>query len=279
MEDVYMEWKNIYRGVFMGISDIVPGVSGWTISVLLGIYDRLIESITGLFSAEWKRHLQFLLPLGIGAALAIFSFSHLMDWLLANYSRPTFYLFVGLILGSLPYLFKESNLKNKMDNKKYIALLVIGIILINLLPFDPTVGSVITERTFSVYAFLFFSGFVASAAMILPGISGSFVLLVIGMYHTIIHSLTELEIPVILIVSAGIAIGILTMSNIINYFFKKFRLESFALIIGLVIGSVILIARKSGYAAPVSEFVLSLFVFLIGILIALSLGAAKVVKE
>ncbi|HZW68058.1 MAG TPA: DUF368 domain-containing protein [Pseudogracilibacillus sp.] len=274
-----MEWKNIYRGVFMGISDIVPGVSGGTIAVLLGIYDRLIESITGLFSAEWKRHLQFLLPLGIGAALAIFSFSHLMDWLLANYSRPTFYLFIGLILGSLPYLFKESDLRDKMENKKYAALLVIGIVLINLLPVDPNGGAVIDERSFGMYLLLFLSGFLASAAMILPGISGSFVLLVLGIYHTIIHALTELEIPVIIVVGAGIAIGILTMSKVINYFFKKFRLETFSLIIGLVIGSVILIARKAGYASTPSEFALSLFVFFIGIFIALSLGAAKVAND
>lgn len=271
-----MEWKNVYRGVFMGISDIVPGVSGGTIAVLLGIYDRLIAAITGLFSSEWKKHLQFLIPLVIGAGLAIFSFSHLMDWLLANHGRTTFYLFIGLILGSLPYLFKESKLQENIENKKYIVILVIGIILINLLPLDPAGGAVVDERTFGMYVILFFSGFLASAAMILPGISGSFVLLVIGMYHTIIHALTEVEMPVILVVSAGIAIGLLTMSNIIHYFLNKFYLETFSFIIGLVIGSVILIARKAGYAATVGEFVIGILVFFVGVFLALSLGAAKV---
>ena len=77
-----MEWKNIYRGMMMGISDVVPGVSGGTIAVILGIYDRLIAAINGIFSKEWKKHLQFLVPLVIGVGLAIFSFSHLMKWLL-----------------------------------------------------------------------------------------------------------------------------------------------------------------------------------------------------
>lgn len=273
-----MEWKNIYRGVFMGISDIVPGVSGGTIAVLLGIYDRLIAAITGLFSKDWKKHLGFLIPLVIGAGAAIFSFSHLMEWLLAYHARATFYLFIGLILGSLPYMFKEAKLQQNIENKKYIVLLVIGMILINLLPLDPTGGSIIAERSMMMYVILFFSGFLASAAMILPGISGSFVLLVIGMYHTIIHALTEVEITVILIVSAGIAIGILTMSNIINYFLNKFRYETFTFIIGLVVGSVILIGRKAGYAATGGEFVLGLAALFVGGFIGLSLAAVKVAE-
>src|SRR5699024_11762640 len=80
------------------------GVSGGTIAVLLGIYDRLIASINGLFSKEWKRHLGFLIPLGIGAGLALFSLSHLMEWLIDTYPVPTFYTFIGLIVGVLPFL-------------------------------------------------------------------------------------------------------------------------------------------------------------------------------
>ncbi len=271
-----MEWKNVYRGFFMGISDIVPGVSGGTIAVLLGIYDRLIEAINGLFSKDWKKHLQFLLPLIIGAGVAIFSLSHVMDWLLTNYNRPTFYFFMGLILGSLPYLFREANFEKHIENKKNIVFLLLGIILLNLLPLDPTGGAAITERSFGMYVLLFLSGILASAAMILPGISGSFVLLVIGMYHTIIYALTIVEIPVILVVAAGIAIGILTMSKIIHYFLTNYWVETYTFIIGLVIGSVILIGRKAGYANSLGEFILSLFILFLGLFIALFLAAAKV---
>lgn len=273
-----MEWNNIYRGVIMGISDIVPGVSGGTIAVLLGIYDRLIAAITNLFSKKWKESLQFLIPLVIGAGLAIFSFSHLMGWLLTYHGRTTFYLFMGLILGSLPYLFRESKLQENVENKRYVILLVLGIILINLLPLDPTGGSIISERSLGTYILLFFSGFLASAAMILPGISGSFVLLVIGMYHTVIHALTTVEISVILIVSAGIAIGILTMSKIIHYFLKTFYLESFTFIVGLVVGSVILIGRKAGYATTPGEFVFSILALFVGGIIGLLLSAVTVTE-
>src|SRR5690625_7730729 len=108
------------------------------ITFLLDSYDRLIEAITGLFSKDWRKHLQFLIPLVIGAGIAIFSLSHVMDGLLTNYNRATFYFFIGLIIGTLPYLFRESELQENLENKKYVAVLIVGIILINLLPLEPT---------------------------------------------------------------------------------------------------------------------------------------------
>src|SRR5690625_2048768 len=86
-----MEWKNIYRGMIMGASDIVPGVSGGTIAVLLGIYDQFIGAINGIFSRDWKRHLSFLVPLAIGVAAAILTLSRIMNWLLKYYPSPTYY--------------------------------------------------------------------------------------------------------------------------------------------------------------------------------------------
>src|SRR5690625_2695875 len=128
-----MNWKNIYRGFFMGVSDIITGVSGGTIADLLGIYDRLIAWINGLFSKEWKRHLRCLIPLGIGAGLALFSLSHLMEWLIDTYTVPKFYTFIGIIIGVLPFLFHESGAKNNFKLIHYI-LLVLGIIILVLLP-------------------------------------------------------------------------------------------------------------------------------------------------
>src|SRR5690625_4230808 len=100
-----MEWKNIYRGMVMGISDVVPGVSGGTIAVILGFYDRLIAAINGLFTRQWKKQLNFLIPLVIGVAIAIFSFSRVMNWLLAHYEQTTYYFFLLLFFGILSFLF------------------------------------------------------------------------------------------------------------------------------------------------------------------------------
>lgn len=264
-----MEWKNIYRGMIMGVSDIVPGVSGGTIAVILGIYDQLIAAINGLFSKEWRKHFLFLLPLGIGVGAAIFLFSHLMKWLLANHEAPTYFLFLGLIIGILPYLFRESNAKSSFKWYHY-AILAIGVLLISQLQLPVDDGTIIENKTLSTYVILLFSGFLASAAMILPGISGSFVLVVLGMYETIIQAVSEMELDVILVVGIGIFIGIIVMSKIIQYFLTHFRTATFALIIGFVIGSVYVIFP--GWTSDISQMLVSVAVFAIGLLLATVLG-------
>src|SRR5690625_807950 len=101
-----MEWRNVFRGMAMGVIEVVPGISSGTFAVLLGIYDRLIAAINGLTTRYWKRHIGFLIPLVIGMGIAIFSFSHVMTWLIENHIQPTYYFFIGLILGVLPFLFR-----------------------------------------------------------------------------------------------------------------------------------------------------------------------------
>ncbi|MEI3612974.1 DUF368 domain-containing protein [Pseudogracilibacillus sp. SO30301A] len=267
-----MEWKNIYRGMVMGTVDLIPGISGGTIAVLLGFYDRLIAAINGIFSREWKKHLAFLIPLGVGMATAIFTFSRVMNWLLKYYEQPTYYFFLGLIIGILPYLFRESEARTTFK-WQHILLLAIGIILIILLPLSPNEGAIIEHKTLSTYILLFFSGFVASAAMILPGISGSFVLVVIGVYKTIMHGVSTFDLKVIIVVGIGIALGILTMSKIIHYFLMHYRTATFALIIGLVIGSIFVIFP--GWAHNLSQLVISILVFTIGLFAAYVLGKVE----
>lgn len=237
-----MEWKNIYRGLLIGASDVIPGVSGGTIAVLLGIYDRLIEAINGLFSRRWREQLTFLIPLGIGVAIAIFTLARLMKWLLAHYPAPTYFFFLGLIVGIIPQLLNEANAYRTFKTK-HIILLIIGLLAVGsmklFIDIDP--GSVILERTLPIYMLLFFSGILASAAMILPGISGSVVFLMIGVYPTIIDIINELEIVAIIVVAIGIGLGIVSMSKLIHYFLKYFRTNTFAIIIGAVIGSIFVI--------------------------------------
>ena len=267
-----MHWRNIYRGFFMGVSDIVPGVSGGTIAVLLGIYDQLIASINGLFSRDWKRHLSFLIPLGIGAGTALYTLSHLMEWLLKTYPIPTFFAFIGLIVGVLPFLFYESGAKTNFRAIHYVLLLT-GIIVLILLPEAQDNGQVITDKTIGVYFTLFLSGFLASAAMILPGISGSFILLILGVYYTVINGLKELDIGIILVVGFGILIGLMTMSKVIHYFLTHYRSATFALIIGLVIGSIFVIFP--GIPVGTSMWVMSIMTFISGLLIAYLLGKVE----
>ena len=129
-----MEWKNIYRGLLMGASDVVPGVSGGTIAVVLGIYERLIEAINGIFSKDWNRHLRFLLPLGIGIGIAILLLARLMEYLFEHYPGPTLFAFLGLIIGVLPYLFHKADARNTFK-ASHIVLLLIGAAIVASMAF------------------------------------------------------------------------------------------------------------------------------------------------
>ncbi len=103
-----LNWRNIVPGVLMGISDLIPGVSGGTIALLVGVYYRLIAAIDGIFSREWKKHLMFLIPLGTGVVLALLSMSRLIEWLLADYPQPTFFLFSWVDYRDHSFSFKRS---------------------------------------------------------------------------------------------------------------------------------------------------------------------------
>ncbi|MFD1851775.1 DUF368 domain-containing protein [Oceanobacillus bengalensis] len=272
-----MEWKNIYRGLIMGASDVIPGVSGGTIAVLLGIYDRLIASINGILSKEWKRHIGFLIPLGIGIVTAIFLLANVIEWLFEHYPGPTQFFFLGLILGVLPYLLHKAEAK-KNFKINHILLLIVGIgIVASMAFFNPVEGDIIEDITASTYVLLFFSGFIGSSAMIIPGISGSFMLLLIGVYSTIISAISNLQLDIIAVTGLGIAFGFLVMSRIIEYFLKNFFTATFAIIIGLVIGSIFVIFP--GWPTSTTMVLLSVATFAIGLFVAYILGRVEYKDE
>src|SRR5699024_6521371 len=162
-------------------------------------------SIIGLFSQAWKRHLAFFIPLALCMGIAIGLFSHVMKWLLNHHDKVTFYFFIGLIFGILRYLFREVRVEKELAGNHFVFMLA-GIIGMFLLPEGLKENAIIIDFQFSTYVLLFISGILASAAMILPGISGSFVFLVIGVYETIIHAVSAMNIKILFIAACGIVI-------------------------------------------------------------------------
>ncbi|WP_053217431.1 DUF368 domain-containing protein [Virgibacillus senegalensis] len=268
-----MEWKNIYRGLLMGASDVVPGVSGGTIAVILGIYDRLIASVNGFFSKEWKRHLGFLFPLGVGIIGAILLLANVIEWLFDHYPGPTQFFFLGLIIGVLPFLFHKADAKHNFK-VKHVILLLVGAALIASIAFFPAEEpDQITNLDIGTYVYLFFAGFIASSAMVLPGISGSLILLIIGAYTTIIHAIKDFQLDIIFVVGAGILIGIVVMSKIIHYFMARYPSATYALVIGLVIGSVAVIFP--GWPKDLEFVIISIIAFAVGLAAAVLLGRVE----
>ncbi|MFD1361987.1 DUF368 domain-containing protein [Lentibacillus salinarum] len=268
-----MEWKNIYRGILMGASDVIPGVSGGTIAVVLGIYDRLIAAINGFLSKEWKKQLGFLVPLGIGIVTAIFLLSNAIKWLFEHYPGPTKFFFLGLILGVLPYLFHKADAKNKFQGK-HIMLLLLGAVIVGSLAFlQANEGPVVENMTTSTYILLFFSGFIASSALVLPGISGSLLLVILGMHTTVITAISNLQLDIIAVTGAGIVIGIVFMSKLVNFFLNNYYTGTFAVIIGMVIGSVFVVFP--GWPSEGLLVLMSIVTFASGLAAAYLLGKVE----
>lgn len=269
-----MEWKNIYRGILMGISDLIPGVSGGTIAFILGIYDRLLESISGFFSREWKKQLGFLVPLGMGIVITLLLFSRFIEFLLENHYEATQFFFMGLILGVLPYIMKQAEVKKNFTARHLVILLVIGAALASMafIQTDDNVAP-ITELSLPTFFLLFFSGWIASMAMLLPGISGSFILLLIGVYSTAINALSTLNLPIVLAIGAGVMVGFVVSSKAISYLLEHFTYVTYAAIIGLILGSLFVVFP--GFAADAMTLVTSLITFTVGLLFTLWFSSPK----
>ncbi|MBS3442395.1 DUF368 domain-containing protein [Staphylococcus aureus] len=279
------KWINILKGFAMGTSDLVPGVSGGTIALLLGIYNQFIASISGIFSRRFWPSFTFLIPIIIGMLLAMGSLSNLFNYLLSQHHIPTMFFFGGLIIGIVPYLLKISNYKTSFTTKHYmmvIAGIAILIVITLMNNGDKHAGETLTLSTSLIIKY-FIAGMCASSAMLLPGISGSFMLLVFGVYGTVMLAISEVVklnfagLPILLAVGFGVLAGFIISSKIIQYFLTHHKLMTFALIIGFVVGS--LFAVFPGLPTNIVMWFVSLVIFIIGFIVSLTLGRITAENE
>ncbi|PRO65007.1 DUF368 domain-containing protein [Alkalicoccus urumqiensis] len=239
-----MHWKNLYRGFMMGICDIIPGVSGGTMALILGIYEQFIRAVSGFFSREWKRHLGFLLPLGAGMIAAIVALSNIINLLLEAFEQETFFLFTGLLIGILPLLIREGRFRQSFTIRH--AFLIIGMAVFAYLvgaqaAADESSAAMQLGASNSWYFFI--SGWLASMAMLLPGVSGAFVLLLLGVYTTATDalSITNPDFAVIALVGSGVIVGFILSSKGIRWMFHRYPTYTYASIIGLILGAAVVI--------------------------------------
>ncbi|CEF19391.1 DUF368 domain-containing protein [Staphylococcus xylosus] len=273
-----IKWSNLWKGFAMGTTDLVPGVSGGTIALLLGIYDDFIRSISGIFSKRFWESLKFLIPIGLGMVIAIGVLSKLINYLLSTHTVPTMFFFIGLIGGIIPYLLKTSKFKQTFNTLHYI-LLVLGIVIIVVITLlnngDKHAGETLTLNSGLVIKY-FIAGMCASSAMLLPGISGSFMLLVFGVYGTVMFAISEFmslnfaAIPILLTVGFGVICGFLFSSKLIQYLLSYYTFLTYALIIGFVVGS--LYAVFPGLPSTFITWIISIITLILGFVISYKLG-------
>lgn len=228
------------KGMAMGAADVVPGVSGGTIAFISGIYEELITSINninlslfktlreiGLKTAWQQLNGNFLLALFVGIGISVLSLAKLVSWLLENEPILIWSFFFGLVIASILLVGKEV----QKWNFATILFMFLGAMLayyITTLPPSDNVGSL---------PFLFLSGAVAICAMILPGISGAFILVLLGSYKTIIDALHNLDFKVIVVVGIGAIFGLLSFARLLKWMFSHYKNITLALLTGFIIGS------------------------------------------
>ena len=275
--------KNILVGMLIGVANIIPGVSGGTLALSLGVYEDIIYSINHLFK-EFKKSMKILIPLGIGIVLAVLVLSKLIAFCFDKYANYTTAVFVGLIIGALPMLFKKVK-GAKIDIRNIICFLV-GFGLICSMAFLGE-GSESTAFPSTNLIILLFIGIIASATMIIPGVSGSMILAILGFYIPIINTINVFvekmlkldifnawnEIFILTFFGLGVIIGIIVLARIIEIMFNKFKIPTFYVIIGIIVASpIVLLGSLNFTGINFIGVVLMLIYIAIGFAISMFLG-------
>lgn len=229
------------KGMGMGAADVVPGVSGGTIAFIVGIYDELINSIKSInleslklfFSGKWatfwkKINGNFLFFLLAGIGISVFSLAKLITWLLVNQPILVWSFFFGLVLASTWFVSKD--IKEWKSWKTWVAFVIGAVVAFYITVATPA-------ETPSNLLFIFLCGAIAICAMILPGISGSFILVLLGKYFFIMDAVKTLDVVVIAVFGAGVCIGITSFSHILSYALAHFRNITLAVLTGFMLGS------------------------------------------
>lgn len=274
----------ILRGMVIGLANIIPGVSGGTMMVSMGIYDTLIHSITHLFK-EFKKSILTLLPYLVGMVVAIAGLSFVIDWAFANYPLPTNTLFIGLILGGLPAIFKQ--VKGEKIGLGGGLLFLAFFALIILLQVFQKENTVVIQLSLLEVLKLVLLGGLASATMVIPGVSGSMILKLIGYYEPVIGSIKALtsallagewaavgaNVGILLPFGVGIVVGIFAIAKLIEVLLARWKGRTYCAILGLVIASPVAILMATDMAGVNWLMILiSLATFAVGYYVAYKLS-------
>lgn len=284
--------KNIIlylKGFFMGIANIIPGVSGGTIAIILGIYEDFIKAISHLFE-NIKKNLLFILPIVLGMGSAIAVLSGVIKYSYDNFPFPTMLFFVGLVLGGIPMLLK--NVKGKKESKKISSYVIFALTfsLVIIMTLSDLIFGVAADVSFTNmsiinYIVLFIVGIIAAATMVIPGVSGSLVLMLLGYYYPIVSTINDLvkfnnvfsNVMVLGVFGIGVVIGIVLISKLLEMLFKKYKVKTYFGVLGFIFASVIAIPlstfiENDSVTVDIQGVIIGILMLFIGTVISNKLG-------
>ncbi len=268
-------------GIILGVANVIPGVSGGTMAVVFNIYDRLIGVITlnvRKIISEWR----FILPLVLGMGLGIILFSKAITFLFQNYPVQTNWFFIGIILGSIPMLLKRLLAASKKGSGRRtvpLSAIVCGVValavmaVMTYLEVSESGAPIQTELTPALVVRLMVGLAFATIAMIIPGISGSFLMLVVGVYSTVIAAISDLNIPLLVPAVIGGVIGLLGGAKLVRLLMARVPAQTYGAIMGLVLGSILVIFPGFGGFSTVAT---SLLAAAVGFVVSFFAGRERI---
>lgn len=225
----------LIKGLFVGSTMLVPGVSGGSMAMILGIYDRLIHAVSS-FREQKKASLLFLLIFSIGAIMGMVAFAKPILTAILHFEKPMLYFFIGIVAGGIPLMVKKAQLKT--FRMRYILFFIIGIVAVILLRMLPNMNVMASQNNILHLCMLLVAGFISAIALVLPGISVSYMLLLLGMYDTTMQAISTFYLPYLIPLGIGVMLGIISTTKLLEMLMKRYTQSTYLVILGFVAGSV-----------------------------------------
>ncbi len=269
----------VLKGFIIGIASIVPGVSGGVLAMMLGIYEKLISCASHIFK-NFKENLKFLIPIGIGAVLSFVLLSNVIDYTLLHFPVATTLLFLGLILGGIPMLLQKVKGGTKKVSNWMIFSFTAMIVLLPIFFHIETSNVVLESGNLWGSFLLFLVGILAAATLVIPGVSGSFALMLIGYYEPLLHTVTEIthlknlwsNILLLIPFGIGVVVGIILVAKLIEFLLKKYEVPTYFGIIGFVLASCVSVLYQMGSTQNVMEIFIGLILMTLGFMTSYKIG-------
>jgi putative membrane protein len=227
----------VIKGIIIGIATLVPGVSGGTMSLILGVYDDMIHAVSTFFQ-DVRKNTIFLGTIGVGGIIGIAAFSKMVAYSLEHFKFPMVYLFLGIIIGGIPVLYKKTDVGDKKITDWIYFVIGIAIILL-MSVYNGTIVDLAASTGLLNFLFLMLAGVIIAVALILPGISTSFMLLALGLYDITLQAINNVELDYLIPIVLGAGLGVIGTTKVLENLLNNKTRPTYMMILGFVLGSIV----------------------------------------
>lgn len=258
---------NCFKGIALGAGAILPGISSGVLCVIFGFYEKLIDSVLGIFK-DFKNSIKFLIPICIGGFIGVLLFGNVLKYLFASYPSETNFAFMGLIFGSIPILFKNSC--KSRNFKPYFLLFTLASFLLTLflISYEQNFEFKNSMQNNFSFSYLILCGFIMSTGIVVPGVSSTVILMCLGVYSNYLNAISILDFSVLIPMGIGLLLGGSIWLILIKWLLAKYYSQTFYTIIGFVLSSTLIL--YPGFSFELSN-IISIILFVICFAISFNL--------